>query len=237
MPERLVETHFWFGCYRNPHFASFDRQIMLIDVLGALYAGRAAFEDTARVIQDLAKALHYGGNSLSRTIAAGVVRHTGHMLLPLFSRATDAAAQRLTNRRIERVVFVATKADHVPALKRDNLLNLLRTLASPAAAENGPASVAASYRVAASVLSTRDGTGKIGGRPVEVVEGVVLGDERVRPFYIGDVPSGLPPDSFWLDRYLEIPVFRPPPLDPAGQAGIPHLNLDQVLDDVIGDLL
>ncbi len=111
----------------DTHFASFDRQIMLVDVLGALYAGCATFEDTARVIQDLAKALHYGGNTLSRAFAAGVVRHTGHMLPSAFSRVTGAAAQRLTNRRIERVAFVATKADHVPALKRDNLLNLLRT--------------------------------------------------------------------------------------------------------------
>ena len=31
-------------------FASFDRPIMPADVLGALYAGRAAFEDTAQVI-------------------------------------------------------------------------------------------------------------------------------------------------------------------------------------------
>ncbi len=221
----------------DTHFASFDRQIMLVDVLGALYAGRAAFEDTARVIQDLAKALHYGGNTFSRALASGVVRGTGHLLPSALGRATGAAARHLGNRRIERVVFVATKADHVPALKRNNLLNLLRALASPSALQDGPASAATSYRVAAAILSTRDGKGRIGDHQVEVVEGVVLGDERVRPFFIGEVPSGLPPESFWSERYLEIPVFRPPPLDPAGLTGIPHLNLDQVLDDVIGDLL
>ena len=30
--------------------------------------------------------------------------------------------------RVERVAFVATKADHVPAMRRDNLRNLLRAL-------------------------------------------------------------------------------------------------------------
>lgn len=59
----------------------------------------------------------------------------------------------------------------------------------------------------------------------------------MRPFYIGDVPASIPPESFWSDRYIDIPVFRPPPIDPAGQTGIRHLNLDQVLDDAIGDLL
>ncbi len=85
--------------------------------------------------------------------------------------------------------------------------------------------------------STRDGTGRIGGHAVEVVEGIVLGEERMRPYFIGEVPSRVPTDNFWSERLIELPVFRPPPLDPTGLGGIPHLNLDQVLDDVIGDLL
>jgi predicted YcjX-like family ATPase len=40
--------------------------------------------------------------------------------------------RQAAHRRIERVTFVATKADHVPALKRDNLCNLVRALAEPA---------------------------------------------------------------------------------------------------------
>ena len=220
----------------DTHFAAFDRQVMLVDVLGAMYAGQAAFEDTARVISDLAGALQYGGNILSRTIAAGVVRGSGALLPTVLGRATGAAVQRMASRRIERVAFVATKADHVPAMKRDNLVHLLRALASPAA-QDGMAAASASYRAAASILSTRDGTGKIGDRVVEVVEGVVLGDERTRPFFIGEVPSRVPPSTFWSEQLFHLPVFRPPALDPTGLGGIPHLNLDQVLDDVIGDLL
>lgn len=221
----------------DTHFASFDRQIMLVDVLGALYAGQAAFEDTARVIGDLARALQYGGNAFSRALAAGVARGSGALLPTALGRATGAAVQRMASRRIERVAFVATKADHVPAMKRDNLVHLLRALASPAAVQDGLSAATASYRVAASVLSTRDGTGRIGDRAVEVVEGVLLGDERMRPFFVGEVPSRVPSESFWSGGLFEMPVFRPPALDPSGQGGIPHLNLDQVLDDVIGDLL
>ena len=217
----------------DTHFAAFDRQVMLVDVLGAMYAGQAAFEDTARVIGDLAGALQYGGNVFSRTIAAGVVRSYGTVL----GRATSAAVQRMASRRIERVAFVATKADHVPAMKRDILVHLLRALASSSAVQDGMAAAAASYSAAASILSTRDGTGRVGDRTVEVVEGVVLGEERSRPFFVGEVPSRVPPASFWSEQLFELPVFRPPALDPTGLGGIPHLNLDQVLDDVIGDLL
>ena len=228
----------------DTHFAAFDRQVMLVDVLGALHAGRAAFEDTARVIGDLARALRYGGNGFSRALAAGVARGSGALLPAALGRAMGAAMQRMAIPRIERVAFVATKADHVPAMKRDNLVHLLRALASPAAGEGsregsreGPPAASTSYRAAASVLSTRDGTGRIGGHAVEVVEGVVLGEDRVRPYFVGEVPSRAPADSFWLERLIELPVFRPPALDPAGLGGIPHLNLDQVLDDLIGDLL
>lgn len=210
---------------------------MLVDVLGALYTGRAAFEDTSRVIGDLARTLHYGRNTWSRTLAASVVRGTGQLLPTAFGRAAYNAAQRLTNRRIERVVFVATKAGHVPAMKRDNLLSLLRDLSRISVPQGSPPSAAVTHRVAAAILSTTDGIGKIGGHTVEIVNGVVLGEEQARPFFIGDVSCAMPPESYWAADFTKIPVFRPPPLDLVWQTGIPHLNLDQVLDDVIGDLL
>ena len=221
----------------DTHFASFDRQVMLVDVLGALYAGRAAFEDTARAIGDLAAALRYGSNTVSRAMVAGAVHGAGHLLPSVLGRATERAAGRLAHRRIEQLAFVATKADHVPALRRDNLRHLLRALADGGTERPGSHGAGVSHRVAASVLSTRDGTARSGETVVEVVHGIQLGEEKVRPFFVGDVPASLPAEGFWAERFLDIPVFKPPPIDPHGTTGIPHLNLDQVLDDVIGDLL
>jgi predicted YcjX-like family ATPase len=140
-------------------------------------------------------------------------------------------------RAIEKIAFVATKADHVPSMSRDNLRNLLQALARPATAAAGDAKTAVSYHVAASILSTVDGTAPLGNRNVEVVLGVVMGEDTRRPFYAGSVPSNIPPASFWSDRYFEMPVFRPPRIDPSGTLGVPHLGLDEVLDSVIGDLL
>ena len=230
--QQHVRTSFF-----DTHFASFDRQVMLVDVLGALYAGRAAFEDTARVIGDLAAALRYGNNALPRAVAASVVHGAGQLLPMWLGRAAEGAAQRLSNHRIERVTFVATKADHVPALRRDNLLHLLRVLAGADAGQPGSQGAGISHRVAASILSTQDGVAHWQDRPVEIVQGIVLGEDRVRPFFVGDVPASTPPDGFWSNRFFELPVFKPPPIDPNGATGIPHLNLDQVLDDVIGELL
>ncbi len=58
-----------------------------------------------------------------------------------------------------------------------------------------------------------------------------------RPFYVGDVPVAMPPDSFWTGGYFEMPRFRPPVILPDGRDGLPHLALDVVLDDLLGDLL
>ena len=46
----------------DSHLVHFDRQIMLVDVLGALHAGQGAFEDTAQALAEIAAALHYGLN-------------------------------------------------------------------------------------------------------------------------------------------------------------------------------
>ncbi len=219
----------------DTHFASFDRQIMLVDVLGALSAGKAAFEDTARVIKDLAQAMRYGSNGATKAIVAGLAYGAGQLLPSMFSKAVDSAAQKLANHQIEKITFVATKADHVPGSKRDNLRHLLQTLAGSGYA-NGT-DIGVTHQVAASVLSTTDGRIKVQERPVEVVQGIILGQAQVQSLFVGEVPISWPSEGYWSDRFLELPVFKPPPIDPAGSSGIPHLNLDQVLDAVIGDML
>jgi len=192
------------------HFHAFDRQILLVDVLGALHAGRAAFEDTAEAIADLCRLLR------------GTPGWFG-----------------LTRPPIARVAVVATKADHVPALRRAALRHLLAALATPALAGGGAAGGAGpvSLHVAAAVHATRDDRVRLGGRDVEVVLGTPLGEDRARPYFVGDVPAGWPPEAFWSGAYFELPVFRPPRFEAASGIGIPHIGLDEILVAVLGDLL
>ncbi len=235
----------------DSYFRSFSRQIVLVDVLGGLHAGQAAFEDTGHAIADIARGLRDGWGFWSRQRRQSLSEHVGQGAQfagaqlarrgsPLVGIPLNLAASVLSGvvapRPIERIAFVATKADHVPAMSRDNLRNLVQTLAKPAAGSTD-SGTAVSYHVAASILSTIDGTAPLGGRNVEVVLGVVLGEQTRRPFYAGSVPSNTPPASFWSDRFFDMPVFRPPRIDPSGTLGIPHLGLDEVLDSVIGDLL
>jgi predicted YcjX-like family ATPase len=206
----------------DTQFRRFDRQVMLVDLLGALHAGRTAFEDTARAVADIATALRQGWGGGVRADGLPFAHHIPPVLL----------GGRVVPRPIGHVAFAATKADHVPAMRRENLRNLLRALAEPASR-----GAQASYHVIASVLATRDGVARVEGRPAEVVFGVVLGESQARGFDVGDVPSGLPPEGFWTDSFFRMPVFRPPRIDADGASGIPHLGLDALLMALIGDRL
>ncbi len=215
-------------------FTEFNRQVMLVDVLGALCAGREAFEDTARAILEIAASLRYGENTFTGRMGdlAAQALHAGKQMLLLGASGDEPAK---TGPRIERVAVVATKADHVPEIKRDNLRNLLRHLAQPVASSAVGAGV--SYHVASSLRAASDGTAKIGDHHVPVVQGIKLGESVVRSCYVGEVPSGAPPESFWGQPYFEMPVFTPPRIDATGRSGIPHLHMDDILDELIGGLL
>jgi predicted YcjX-like family ATPase len=137
-------------------------------------------------------------------------------------------------RPIGRVGFFDTKADHVQALRRENLRNLLRAIVARGTAAAGPA---VSHHLAAAVLATEDATARIGDRPTEVERGVLLGETRARAVHDGDVPSAIPPDGFWAESFFSLPVFRPPRIMADGSHGIPHLGLDAILTELIGDRL
>ena len=222
----------------DPWFGLFDRQVMLVDVLDALYAGQAAFDDTARALRDIARALRYGEHYGVLQEAADWLRQGARHLLPAALNGTGGSVGTSSGgRRIERVVFAATKADHVPALKRDNLRHLLRALSEPVVFRQSGLGASVTHQVVASLLSTEDGSAKLDGRPVQVVRGVTLGEDKVRPFYVGEVPTSVPGSDFWAETFFELPRFCPPIIDPSGEKGLPHIGLDMVLDDLIGDLL
>jgi predicted YcjX-like family ATPase len=83
----------------DPWFARFDRQVVLVDVLGALWAGQGAFEDTRHAVAQIAAA--YDARSRSRWLGLSTLKRVG---------------------------FVASKADHVPAAQRPALESLFSAM-------------------------------------------------------------------------------------------------------------
>lgn len=191
------------------HFRRFDRQIVLVDVLGALHGGPEVFEDTRLAIQRLAESYNYGGRGLLNPFARG----------------------------ISKVMFAATKADHVPERQRDALQILLGRMAGADIDQMRDQRAAVKSAALASVRCTLDDRARIDGRDVAVVRGLPMGRDKLVKFYPGEVPLKPPDADFWTGSFFELPVFQPPKLDISGTSGVPHIALDDALYYLIGDRL
>ena len=198
----------------RPFFAQLargvDRQIVLVDVLRALNAGQAAFADQRLAFETILAAFRFGRRDLLRLLFGA---------------------------RIDRVLFAATKADHVPALQRDHLEALMANLVAVPTLRAEAANAQVAAMALASICCTEDGTDVIDGRKVDVVIGLPEGGERRIRFFPGIVPVAPPPEGFWGERFTEFPVFQPPRIAPAEGDGVPHIDLDKALDFLLGDTL
>lgn len=190
----------------EPHFSAFNRQVVLVDVLGALWAGRTAFEDTRR-------ALHAIGDSYRRLLER----------------------QWLPGRRIERVAFVATKSDHAADINRDHLRATLRAMVL--GRDEAPREAEAFFAAAAARCTEDGAIQREDGGQERVVFGVPLGGDRQRPFRTGVLPAGPVPEAYWGGSYMSLPQFAPPAFRPGAPHPIAHLQLDEVLAALLGDVL
>ena len=196
----------------DAYFSEFDRQIILVDVLSALHANEEAFRDTCLALSRIADSFRYSGSLVSK----------------LTSKIN------IGKRQIDRVMFAATKVDHVPERQRDALYQLLSSMTSEAIQGKN---VKVHIGGIASIRCTTDDTAIIGGRSVQVVNGLPLGKDRIVKFWPGDVPVKPPNSEFWSSAFFELPVFQPPKIDGTGATGIPHIGLDNALSFLLGDAL
>jgi hypothetical protein len=197
--------------FYGQYFRNYSRQVVLVDVLGALLAGREVFEDTRRAIDGILESFRYG--------------HSG-----IIDRLLGSAG-------IEKVLFAATKADHVPEVQRDHLAALLRNMVALPALDVSSSNALIDVAALASVISTEEDIQEIDGHRVQVVVGKPVGSETRAKFFVGNVPARPPRPEAWGKPFLNIPVFEPPDIDVSPIDGIPHINLDLALEYLIGDQL
>jgi uncharacterized protein len=184
---------------------------VLVDVLRALLAGREAFEDTRLALDAILESFRYGHGGILSKLLLGP--------------------------HIDKVLFAATKADHVPDIQRDHLAALLRNMAAFPALEVRSSNAQFEVMALASVISTRDDTQEIEGQRLQVVVGRPVGSSKQSKFFVGNVPIRPPRPDAWGSPFLNVPVFEPPPIDPSPVDGIAHINLDLALDFLLGDRL
>jgi predicted YcjX-like family ATPase len=197
--------------FYEQHFRNYSRQIVLVDVLRALLAGREAFDDTRLALDAILDSSRYGHGGIISKLILGP--------------------------HIDKVLFAATKADHVPDIQRDHLAALLRNMAAFPALEVKSSNAQLDVTALASVISTVEDSQEIEGQRVQVVIGRPVGAQRQSKFFVGNVPIRPPRPEAWGSPFLNVPVFEPPAIDLSPVEGIPHINLDLALEFLLGDRL
>lgn len=198
------------------HFSRIDRQIVLVDVLGALNGGPEAVADLELALADVLAAFRVGANSFWSN---------------LFSpRAT-------------RLLFAATKADHLHHANHDRLEAILRLIirrawhrAEGSGAEVDIAALAA-VRATREVLVERKGGDlfAIAGIPMrgEKLGSDIFDGEREVAFFPGDLPEDPGAVFSGAPVPLRFLAFRPPMVK--GGDHLPAIRLDFALQSLIGE--
>jgi predicted YcjX-like family ATPase len=194
--------------YRD-YFGRFDRQVVLVDVLRALDTGRHAFEDARAALAAVLGSFRFGRSSLLARLIGGA--------------------------RIDKVLFLATKADHVTPAHYANLRQLLEQMMVDARIGMRFEGGAVETKIVAAVRCTELGTGLFDGKPVGMLVGTLVGEEQPRVLFPGEVPPTPPDPVDWATNRPDFPAFRPPRVDPKPIAGIPQIGLDDALETLIGD--
>jgi predicted YcjX-like family ATPase len=208
------------------HFARLDRQIVLVDALAALDAGPAAVADLERAMTDVLECFRTGANSLWSSLFAP---------------------------RIDRLVFAATKADHLNHRSHDRLEAILAKLTERAISRATYSGAEVKVLALAAIRATREGEARHGGEVLPCIVGYPLPGETLgrRRFdgseefaiFPGDLPAD--PDAALKERQAEAAEvrfvrFRPPDpisLPSGGYAPFPNIRLDRAMQALIGDKL
>lgn len=198
------KRHLVRGFYKE-HFSGFDRQIVLVDCLQALDAGPGGFEDMRQAIGRIMQSFSYGKSSWWR---------------------------RLFVPRIDRLLFVASKADHVTPDQHYNMVSLLQHIVQSARGQARFEGVTTDCLAIAAVRATEAGVGRHGGAELPGIRGHDIDGE---PLFIapGRVPPAPPQPAWWREREGAFDAFRPMRMAP-GHA-MPHIRLDAALEFLLGD--
>ena len=212
------------------HFTRLDRQVVLVDTLSALNAGPGALGDLENALTAILNCYRPGKNSWLSS---------------------------LLSKKIDRIAFAATKADHLHQSNHDRLKKVLETIIEKAAKRADLAGAEVKVMAIASIRSTSETEIIEEGEHLPLIKGTPLAGERLGDMifdgkeeiavFPGDLPEN--PDRSLLEGRTAPPEgeedirfirFRPPNIDkgPDGKpVALPHINLDQVLNFLLGDYL
>ncbi|MDP2739598.1 MAG: YcjX family protein [Pseudorhodobacter sp.] len=201
------------------HFARIDRQVVLVDALGAIHAGPQALEDLRATMAEILTAFRPGRNGF----IAGLLR----------------------GKRVERILFAATKADHLHHSQHAALTAIMQAMTRAASDRAAFAGAEVAAMSLASLRATVEETVLRDGIGLDCVRGRLLATGKQVVMYPGELP--LDPARLlaparegaqrWLDAEFSLMSFAPARISLKPGIGPPHIRLDRAAEFLIGDQL
>ncbi len=198
------------------HFARLNRQIVLVDVLSALNSGAEAVNDLRSALASVLGSFRLGANSL---------------------------ASNLFGRRIDKVLFAATKADLLHQHDHDRLEAVLRLLTEEAARRAEFQGANFDVLALASIRATREASVHQKGQDLPCIAGVPeIGQTIGKEIFDGKAEAAIFPGDLPIDPSaslqglaagtLNFIKFRPPLIT---SETFPQIRLDRAVEFLIGD--
>ncbi len=201
------------------HFTRIDRQVVLVDALSAIHSGPQAVEDLRQAMGDVLSAFRPGHNGFLTSLLRG--------------------------KRVEKILFAATKADHLHHLQHPQMSAIIEALTREARDRAQFAGAETAALALASLRATTEEMRPHDGAELACVRGWLLQTGRQAAFYPGALPDDpaqlLAPArqgaTRWLGGDYQAMQFAPAKLSLRPGDGPPHIRLDRAAEFLIGDQL
>jgi predicted YcjX-like family ATPase len=195
--------------FYHEHFSSFDRQIVLADVLKAFNSGYATFTDMRDAINMVLKSFHYGKSGIINKLFSGL--------------------------KIDKILFAATKADHVTPEQLPNLESFLRNMVAKSHNNATFEGVRTETVALAAVKCTQAAYTMFEGQKISCIKGMPIDGDKPIALFPGEVPVEVPMPDEWVEGRFGFLGFKPPRLANIHGSGVPHIRIDRALEFLLGD--
>jgi predicted YcjX-like family ATPase len=170
----------------HEHFVRLDRQVVLVDALAAFNAGPDAVRDLEGALAAILECFRIG----RRTLLSQLVRP-----------------------RIDRILFAATKADHLHHLNHDRLEAILRRMVERAAARATLAGATIDVIALAAVRATREAQVRRAGELLPSIIGIPAAGEFAAGIkFDGETEAAMFPGDLPADQARSGPTRRALPM-------------------------
>jgi predicted YcjX-like family ATPase len=193
--------------YRQ-YFSGLDRQVVLVDILGALNAGESALLELKQSLLLILQSFDYGPE---------------HWL------------RRIFKPRISKVLFAVSKADHVTPDQHQALTLLLQQLLLQHLQSVKFQLCPYEVMAIAAIKASEAGFVKHNGSQQPCLRGLSAVTGEALTYYPGDVPRYWPDHQLFTEHHFEFQSLAPLPWPK--QQVLQHIRLDHLLEYLLGDKL